>query len=795
MQYLRATLLPFLFALISCESDQNKTSDDLFSLLKNTESIRGTVEYANSPYVTAGNRVYMVGHQDGSFPDLGWHIDGEMGGIWDHPIKLMDGFQAQVIINEDSICLSEAKSFINYPFANRFQYEVGELEVNRLQFIPDNQEGALVEFSLKNNGSSQNIGFVFTGLVDLMPVWLAERKGIQDGTDEARYNQENEAIVAKDSQNQWYVAFGSDYRPEYHGIDMNPCSAINRGNGARGSMQYSFTIANGETEVIRFFIAGSDQSIEHLWTNYNGLKKEYYPLFHEKKDRYTDIDSKSKLEISDKGFEQTFRWIKYNTDWLMREVPQVGRGLSAGIPDYPWWFGADNAYSIQGLLASGMHEDALSTIDLVMKLSREANNSNGRIMHETSTNGVVFNQGNLNETPHFIHTLWKAYQWTGDKTIIDKYYLDVKKGIEWIESQDKDGNGYPDGPGMMEIHGLHSEMIDVAVYQAAAYRAAANFASEVGDGNKANKYNEKASALEKKINNEWWVEDFNSYADFRTNRSQAIELIEAAMVRADTINKLLAIEELKKTLKKVRSSGSAGSLNGYVVHHNWVVNTPMEMKIADEQKAKKALQTARNYRNRFGMYVTGMDRDESQEKAEQWKAFSYVGAVMTLPTGVQAIAELNYGNPDEALKYLKMLENSFSYALPGSMYEVSPDYGMVAQAWNIYAVAVPVVEHFFGIRPNANEKRITISPLMPTEWESATLSKVLVGDNELSIERSTKGDVKIYTINQTQPIWEIDFVSKDISAMRINGENVKFDPESSEVVVTFSGQENRIEIE
>ena len=36
----------------------------------------------------------MVGHQDGSFPELGWHIAGEMGGIWDHPIKLMDGFDA-----------------------------------------------------------------------------------------------------------------------------------------------------------------------------------------------------------------------------------------------------------------------------------------------------------------------------------------------------------------------------------------------------------------------------------------------------------------------------------------------------------------------------------------------------------------------------------------------------------------------------------------------------------------------------------------------------------------------------
>ncbi len=89
----------------------------------------------------------------------------------------------------------------------------------------------------------------------------------------------------------------------------------------------------------------------------------------------------------------------------------VGTGLSAGIPDYPWRLGADNAYSIQGLLVTGMHDEVLGTIDLVVKLSREANGGTGRIMCEASINGIVFNPDNLNETPHFIHTLWKAYEW------------------------------------------------------------------------------------------------------------------------------------------------------------------------------------------------------------------------------------------------------------------------------------------------------------------------------------------------------------------------------------------------
>ena len=46
-------------------------------------------------YVAAGDRAYIVGVQDGSqVPDvslnpngIGWHIKGQMGGVWAHPIN------------------------------------------------------------------------------------------------------------------------------------------------------------------------------------------------------------------------------------------------------------------------------------------------------------------------------------------------------------------------------------------------------------------------------------------------------------------------------------------------------------------------------------------------------------------------------------------------------------------------------------------------------------------------------------------------------------------------------------
>src|SRR5215210_4723857 len=43
-------------------------------------------------YVAAGDRAYVIGAEDGAFPPMGWHIRGEMGGVWAHPIKLLDGY-------------------------------------------------------------------------------------------------------------------------------------------------------------------------------------------------------------------------------------------------------------------------------------------------------------------------------------------------------------------------------------------------------------------------------------------------------------------------------------------------------------------------------------------------------------------------------------------------------------------------------------------------------------------------------------------------------------------------------
>ena len=731
----------------------------LSQYVQDVPSIVGKTEYLDSPFLTAGNRVYMVGHQDGSFPEIGWHIKGEMGGVWDHPIKLMDGFDIALKWNDESHILNKADTFTNYPFANKQHYNIPSknLVVKRWQFVPDDLEGLLVQIELTNTGPTPLVFDVdFTGHSDLRPTWLGERTNMNDSEDRAVFEETIQGWMVKDNKNPWYLCYASDMAPTQKSKAENSYGGL----GVSNQLSYAMEIEPNETKTINFIVSGSYVSKENAFITFNTIKSDWLNLWEAKKQRYKELTQQSKLTIPDKKMQQTFEWLKYNCDWLIRTVPEIGTGITAGIPDYPWWFGVDSEYALQGYMAIGQTSAVYNTIALLDSVSNSVND-NGKIIHEMSTNGAVFNKGNINETPQFASLIWSIYQWNGNKSFLEKYFPTIEKGLSWLmEENDLDGNGFPEGFGMMEIHGLDSEMIDVAAYSQKAFADASRMARELGRDSLALQYQKIAEELKLKINTEFWSENFNSYADFIGTDAQALHLIEDAIIRADTLNKPWAIEELKATKQFIKAHPS-NEPRPFVMHHNWVVNTPMEMGIADTTKALKALETAKQFVNPFGVFVTGIDRDQSADSDDGSfkgsKIFSYTGAVMTLPTGVQARAENNYGRPNEALNYLERMTRTFSYAFPGSMYEVSPDYGMITQAWNIYSFAYPIVHQFFGIQPYASQKEVVISPSMPDTWDNSSLENVKLGDgaNTISVFYTKKDGKTSIIIEQTNPEWKI----------------------------------------
>ena len=790
-----STLLLLLFA--GCSTTEHQTKAPYYQEIFQLAAIEGKPRYLSSPFVTAGDRVYIIGHQDGSFPDLGWHIDGEMGGVWDHPIKLMDGFSAQLTIEDSnqSFCLDKAEQFINYPLANHhhFTWPGENLEVDRIQFIPDGVEGAIIEFRIINTGTNDKaVNFSFTGMVDLRPTWLGERTDMIDAEDEIAFDERSSAVIVKDKNNPWFLMFGSTLKSSL-AHTQNECTRSQRkGLGKDATLSYSLSVpANGEVTV-PIFIAGSYQAEETLRDTYKTLMAEGKDRLRQKIDRYEMIANTARLSIPDKDVERMYRWLKYNTDWLVRSVPEIGIGLSAGLPDYPWWFGADATYALQGVLATGDHEVARNTILLLHKISQETNN-NGRIIHEVSTNGSVYNKGNVNETAQFITLVNTYYEWTGDKVLVARLFPDLKKGMQWLlEERDPDGNRYPNGSGMMEIPGLESEleMIDVAAYTQQALESGAALARALDEQGTATEYQRLADELKTRINTEWWNPDESSFGDFRGTMEEAMPILKAALVRSDTLDKSHAVAELLEKQKQMNRYGTDRILP-HVIYHNWVVNTPLETGIADPGKGLAALQKSKAYENPFGVFVTGIDRTNEPDSVvlkSRKKTFSYTGAVMTLPTGVQAVAAARYGSPGQALEYVSKLCQSFSYALPGSMYEVSPDFGMMTQAWNIYGVAVPIVSNFFGIRPRAYEKSISISPNLPKHWREVSIKDVKAGDNALSLTILQMDDHKEYHIQQTRDDWHVLVDVKGARRLLVNGEeaDLKTIPDN---VINLDGKE------
>jgi len=787
-----------LFLLIGC-SNENEIPPNFDQLSQDSPNIEGKLEYLDSPFVTAGNKLYIVGYQDGSFPEIGWHIKGEMGGIWDHPIKLMDGFDVELLWGDTLKKLDKANSFTNYPTTNKQTFNLYDqnLKIERWQFVPDDKEGLVVQYIIINtNDGPQEFQIKFTGQSDLRPTWLGERTQMIDGKDKAVYNSNLDVWEITDTNRPWSVVFGANA----HSVSNSPESYTYSGNGVATSLSYPIALKGKEEKVLNVFISGSYTSKDEALSTYEDIKANFDSYFKRKQSRYKALAEKSKLTCPDKNIQQAFEWIKYNCDWLVRTVPEIGTGINAGIPDYPWWFGVDSEYALKGYIAIGQKDAVYSTIKLLDSVSN-AVNGNGRIIHEMSSNGAVFNLGNINETPQFASLIWEIYKWNGDLNFLTTYFPTIQKGLDWLMTEnDSNKNLFPDGFGMMEIHGMDSEMIDVAVYTQRAFEDASKIASELGEQELSNRYANLASELKTKINTEFWSEEFKSYADFIGTDAQALKLIDDAIIRADTLSKPWAVEELKQTKQRILSNPSK-DLKPFVLHHNWVVNTPMEMNIADPDKAKKALKTAENFVNPFGVFVTGIDRDKSAGTDEGSfkgsKAFSYTGAVMTLPTSVLTIAENNYGHPDKALDYLKRMTKSFSYALPGSLYEVSPDYGMITQAWTIYGYAVPIIQQFFGIQPMASKKTVTIQPQMPSSWNNASMENVEIADNSVSVfYNQSEGKVELKVLQQNTNwtlkivIPKIDFESFEVDQSKVsiedNGDNVIFKANANETVIRLN---------
>jgi glycogen debranching enzyme len=437
-----------------------------------------------------------------------------------------------------------------------------------------------------------------------------------------------------------------------------------------------------------------------------------------KEERYRTMLARSALDIPDASIMRAWDWIKCDYDWLVRSVEPWGSGLGAGAPEYVWWFGCDNGYALRGCLALGQHDIAVDTLDLLRRVSEGANGSSGRVIHEANTRGVATDLGRTEETPHFVRAVWDTFLWTGDIPFVERTYDFCKRGLlGWtLGEHAKDGDPAPYGYGVMEMAGLDLQCVDTASLTVEALDGLAGMADLVGDTETAARCRAIAAATRSRLA-DFWIDAEGLYGDMLATPDEMVPRLRVWKEEASSRNPEAA-RAYAQLLAEAEGAPDRQRKRPWLLK-NWSVLSPVEAGLATDEQALRTLQRAEGpeFTGPWGVYISGIEGN----------------AMMSIGTGVLAVAETMYGRAEQALAYVRVLTDTLEMQMPGAIAEMSPDYGCFVQAWSGYGVAWPVVTGIFGIRPDAAHRTVELAPNFPPGWRDARLTNIHIGTNTIDL--------------------------------------------------------------
>jgi glycogen debranching enzyme len=743
------------------------SNDQLFSVFKDVQVQRWPwslerTENLEHPYVTAGNRVYSIATQHGEFPEIGWRQPSEMSGVWDHPIKLLDGFWLGITFGSLNLThpvekvhwLTQASRWRMTPGQVEITYQLPKLEVVRREYGVDDYEGLLIRLELTNQSRKMlPLTLHFLARTDLRQAWLGKERLIwRDGRDEAVYLDELACIAASNTANPASVLFGAQLRPTTVTIGNELwATQQTEGQGISGCLSYQLTLPASSTKEVGFLIAGSNHSSAAAIATFRHLQEKSDAFCSRQCQRYEQILTRNALHCNDELMETAFGWAKVSLQMLERNIPGIGQGVAAGLPDYPWWFGNDIAYAVLPLVASGQFELALNSLRTLARHS-EAINGDGSVVHEILTQGRVHHNGLLVETLLFIRACYHTFYWTGDRDFLEEMYRFCKRGLldVVLGKHDLEGSLCARGRGLVDTrelqYGVGMKTLDIASYTYEALLCLAELATEVGDAALVPDLREKAQRLRTFVNTAWWIEEEQLYGDIYT--SAEILVASHQKLRAEKplwADDLAEIERSAALLTRFTDQCTSNS-DDLTRERPWLLKhmiaaTPMETGLATSEQAEQALKRLESdeFNGPWGLYLN----PETQRVS------------MALPNSLMAVAEAEYGRMDQALAYCYKIAGTISHQMPGAYSDISPDRGCFIQAWASYGIIWPVVYSFLGFRPDAANRRVHFVPQLPGSWHTARLQDVRVGSARMNLfVEKREHDLQII-LETSDPTYEI----------------------------------------
>ena len=747
-------------------------------------------------YVSAGDRAYVMGFQDGRFPAQGWHVTGEMGGVWSQPLKLVDG----VWFGVGDEWLAPATTFTSGWGYTRMEFPDTEgLEVSRTDFAPDGLRAVLFGLRLRNPGASAKTVDVkvdvHSEVMSHYPwAWTTPDAGAFNRNDTGTFD--DETLVFHDrgtphpnaGPHDWVAVVGSTPDPDdgeagpgHWGPQSPPvlctseaqfwCDEGPFGEGTGGQLRHEVSVPAGGERTVWVAVAGSDQGARQARAQLRAALADPDAALAAKRASREQAARYSKVTLpADERLAEGIEWGKQNLlDLTQRadrlQVRDVNEGkdypppagtlahvgwIGAGYPDYPWIFATDAEYTAFAAVAAGQFEAIVEHARGLRDLSVILNGDSGKVVHEVVADGSVYfgnleHAGNTDETAKFPSLVALLWRWTGDNALRRDLYPFAVRNLRYVMTQlDADGDGWPEGLGNVERPGMGDEKLDNAVYTIRGLYDLADLARAAHDGSTYAWARNAARDLERRFEAAWWHAPAAQYAD--------------SLINPDNVQSF---------------------------QKHWIGQTPMEAELTVDGRAWPGLATlahgvaalagredpcysgTRPYN--LGLFHTGCEGGP-EGKGER--------TIFGLNTAIQAVGEGNYGRlgPDEQKRYTDAeVEPMFAEPYsggdevhhtpgtpdeqPGASPEIfpSPDFdaagprdanverctrcrSMVMQAWNQYGTIWPVVHQQLGVRPDLGRRTLEVVPQVPPHEPSVGGENIRLGDGALrSVEASRQG--------------------------------------------------------
>lgn len=620
-------------------------------------------EAGAQPYVIAGRKLYALGFASGGLGPIGAeHLVGKMGGIWCHPARVADGIS--VAVDAGAAPDAPDTTFTEDLAGVQWEWMAGPLTVTRNDYALPHDPALVCRVQIRNPGATPQTGAVQLSMpLSFIGAWFG---GIPTGN--AQYRLAGNVLHGCDGiQTNWQIAFGAGDTPD-------ACTLTPRSADTLAELTYTFTLAPGAAKTWHFVLAVSHTgAAAALWQRLMTQADNTSPT----PDR-SALNNVPRLVSADSVLNHHVALAQANLDLLQADYPDTGAYFLAGLPEYPQLFGCDTTYSIPGAVAAGFSSTARSALST---LAAYAERACGRIPHEITTNGRVFNPGNIQETPQYTIALHDYLRWSGDLDFARSVFPICREGMRELIPAYSGGGPYPYGDGMVERMGMGSRKLDAACYTIAGLRALADLAELLGEPNAA-MYRERANTIHAAFERDWWMPAEGLYAD------------------------------------SLHSNGRP-QLDGH-----WTVVLPVQLGLAAPERAERVLDRINaEFVNEWGLVHTRTTEE----------------LVWTLPTGLLALAEFAHGRTEAGLHLARRIAETTAHGTLGTFKELIPQGLCYVQLWSAALYLQIIFEGLLGLQPNAPAHELRINPALSADQLPLQLHNLRIGAHCLSLTYTADG--------------------------------------------------------